>query len=169
VVRLVTASGDEPGGSWHERGGAAAETAPLLESLAVLTASDRPDLDTRWLQDPGHSGLLVAVVGAISEHDTAAFSRMRHTAANAMAVALDVDAWLAAKPTAVEPSQAGSLRLRAQGWQAVTAGPASPLGAVWQELGLTSGLAARHAGSVGSVGPAGSVGPVGPVGSGGAS
>lgn len=171
VVRLVTASGDEQGGSWHERGGAA-ETAPLLESLAVLTASDRPDLDTRWLQDPGHSGLLVAVVGSISEHDTAAFSRMRHTAANAMAVALDVDAWLAAKPMTVEPSPAGSLRLRAQGWQAVTAGPATPLGTVWQELGLTSGLAARNAGPAGSLGStdrATSVGPVGPLGSGSAS
>ena len=92
-MRLVTASGDEQGGSWHERGSQAGETAPLLESLAVVTLDGRSDLDTRWLQDPGHSGLLVAVVGAVGDHDKAAFARMRHTAATAMAVALDVEAW----------------------------------------------------------------------------
>ncbi len=64
VVRLVTADGDEAGGSWHERGSAAGETAPMLESLAVVQPAQRPDIDTRWLQDPGHSGLLVAVTGA---------------------------------------------------------------------------------------------------------
>ncbi|HEX6246677.1 MAG TPA: DUF58 domain-containing protein [Nocardioidaceae bacterium] len=146
VVRLVTASGDEQGGSWHERGGAAAETAPLLESLAVLTSSDRPDLDTRWLQDPGHSGLLVAVTGAVSDHDRAAFSRMRHTAANAMAIALDVDAWLSRTPTEAEPASTGAAVLRAQGWQAAAAGPSTPIAAVWQELGLSTGLAARQPG-----------------------
>ena len=35
-VRLVTASGEQHGGTWHEHGTATAETAPLLESLAVL-------------------------------------------------------------------------------------------------------------------------------------
>jgi uncharacterized protein (DUF58 family) len=152
LVRLVTATGEEQGGSWHERGGAG-QSGPLLEQLAVVTASGRPDLDTRWLQDPGRSGLLVAVVGAVGDHDQAAFARMRHTAANAMAVVLDAEAWNgathslrgepggAARSLRGEPQGAG--RLRAQGWQAVAAGPGSPLGAVWQELGLSRGLAAR--------------------------
>jgi uncharacterized protein (DUF58 family) len=144
TVRLVTASGDEQGGSWHERGGHAGETAPLLESLAVVTPAGRPDLDTRWLQDPGHSGLLVAVVGAVGDHDKAAFSRMRHTAATAMAVVLDVDAWGGSSAQAGsdgEPS--GASWLRAQGWQSVGAAPRTPLSSVWQELGLSSGAAAR--------------------------
>lgn len=147
VVRLVTASGDEQGGSWHERGGTAGETAPLLESLAVVTPAERPDLDTRWLQDPGHSGLLVAVVGALGDHDKAAFSRMRHTAATAMAIALDVDAWAAERRPPGRGDRSGASVLRAQGWQSVGADPGTPLPAVWQELGLTSGLAGRRAAS----------------------
>ena len=149
TLRLVTASGEEQGGSWHERGhekaGAARDIAPLLESLAVVAHAERPDLDTRWLQDPGHSGLLVAVVGGVADHDKAAFSRMRHTAATAMAVALDVDAWGALGRGRVERDAPGAVWLRARGWQAVGASPSTPLGAVWQELGLAAGVAARGA------------------------
>ena len=144
TVRLVTASGDEQGGSWHERGGQAGETAPLLESLAVVTPDGRSDLDTRWLQDPGHSGLLVAVVGAVGDHDKAAFARMRHTAATAMAVALDVEGW--GGPGAGGADPPGVTWLRAQGWQAVGAAPSAPVASVWQELGLTAGRVAGRDG-----------------------
>jgi uncharacterized protein (DUF58 family) len=147
VVRLVTADGEERGGSWHERGGTAGETAPLLESLAVLAPAERPDLDTRWLQDPAHSGLLVAVAGAVGDHDKAAFSRMRHTAATAMAIALDVDVWDGDRVRPGHAEHSGAAFLRAQGWQSVAAGPATPLGAVWQELGLAAGLAGRRTGT----------------------
>ena len=135
VVRLVTAAGDEPGGSWHERGAMTAETGPLLESLAVVDETSRPQLDTRWLQDAGHSGLLIAVLGDIAHHDKPAFSRMRHSAASTMAVALDVSAW--ARGAAAPSSQAGSsaVWLQTYGWKAVDAGPRDPLPAVWQELG----------------------------------
>jgi uncharacterized protein (DUF58 family) len=145
TVRLVTASGDEQGGSWHERGGAG-DIAPLLESLAVVDQSGRATLDTRWLEDPGHSGLLVAVVGAVGDHDKAAFTRMRHTAATTMAIALDVDTWLGqpAGP-AVRVEAPGVAWLRARGWQTVGATPTTPLPAVWQELGLSAGVAGRRA------------------------
>jgi uncharacterized protein (DUF58 family) len=147
TVRLVTAAGEEQGGSWHERGGQAGEVAPLLESLAVLTEVARPDLDTRWLQDPGHSGLLVAVVGAVDDHDKAAFTRMRHTAATAMAVAVDVDAWSGRGPRRADPDHEspGATWLRARGWQTTTAAPGNTVPAVWQELGLTTGATARSA------------------------
>ncbi|HLN78251.1 MAG TPA: DUF58 domain-containing protein [Nocardioidaceae bacterium] len=145
TVRLVTASGDEQGGSWHERGGAG-DIAPLLESLAVVSQSSRAALDTRWLEDPGHSGLLVAVVGAVGDHDKAAFTRMRHTAATTMAIALDVDTWLGppAGP-AVRVEAPGVAWLRARGWQTVGATPTTPLPAAWQELGLSAGVAGRRA------------------------
>jgi uncharacterized protein (DUF58 family) len=146
IVRLVTASGDEQGGSWHERGADAAEAAPLLEALAVVTTATRPDLDTRWLQDPGHSGLLVAVTGSVAEHDQAAFSRMRHTAATTMAVALDVQQWAGAD----ERHRAGEIpavdRLRALGWQATALGRDIRLPSAWQELGLSTGRAAQRLG-----------------------
>jgi len=135
VVRLVTAAGDEPGGSWHERGAVTAETGPLLESLAVVEEISRTSLDTRWLQDAGHSGLLIAVLGDVAGRDKPAFSRMRHSAASTMAVALDVPAWV--RESAAPSSLAGSspLWLQTYGWKAVSAGPTDPLAAVWQELG----------------------------------
>jgi uncharacterized protein (DUF58 family) len=114
IVRLVTAAGDEPDGSWHERGSAAG-TGPLLESLAVLEISARVHLDTRWMQEPGHSGLLVAVLGAVSPTDRAVITRMRHSAASAMAVALAVDAWAPSRQGSRQASrEAGRGRARSR-------------------------------------------------------
>ena len=140
VVRLVTASGEEAGGSWHERGGSAAETGPLLEALAVLTEVERQHLDTRWLQDAGHSGLLIAVLGDVADHDKPAFSRMRHSAASTMAIALDAHGWArgAATASTVAADGTNAAWLKAHGWKAVTAGPRDPIPTVWQELGLAS-------------------------------
>ena len=134
-VRLVTAVGTEQHGAWHDHGAQNAEASPLLESLAVLTASTHPHIDLRWLQDVGHPGLLIAVLGDVADHDKPVLTRMRHSASHAMAVALDVPAWSPG-------SSAGSLAttqhtgwLTSHGWRAVSAGPADPLPSVWTELG----------------------------------
>ena len=142
LLRLVTAAGEEAGGSWHERGALAAETGPLLESMAVVTEIERQHLDTRWLQDTGHSGLLVAVLGELADHDKPAFTRMRHSAASTMAVALDTRAWARGAGTgpASPGGRVGATWLKAHGWKAVDAGPGDPISGVWQELG-TAGRA----------------------------
>ena len=140
-VRLVTASGDERGSTWHEHGAAGTETGPLLESLAVLRDTGRTHLDARWLSDGGHSGLLVAVLGELDERDSPSLVRMRHFATSAMAVVLDVPAWSKGTPTGGPSSARHTAWLGAQGWRSVAAGPQDPLAAVWQELG-TSGRAA---------------------------
>lgn len=138
LVRLVTSVGEESGGSWHDHGAMAAETGPLLEALAVVTGVDRSHLDTKWIQETGHSGLLIAVFGGVTESDKAAMARMRHSAASSMAVALDVDAWnRGARPTPGS-SEGNAAWLKAHGWKAVNAGPRDSIAAVWQELG-TSG------------------------------
>ena len=136
VVRLVTAAGEEAGGSWHDRGGRAAETGPLLEALAVVTAVDRHRVDTRWIQETGHSGLLIAVFGDVSDADKPAFSQMRHSAASSMAIALDVSAWSRPGGSATNgTTDSGAAWFRAQGWKASGAGPKDSLSGVWQELG----------------------------------
>jgi uncharacterized protein (DUF58 family) len=135
-VRLVTAAGDDHGGSWHEHGALSAETAPLLESLAVLTDTAHPHVDAHWLQEAGHSGLLIAVLGEVAERDRPILTRMRHSAAGAMAFALDVPAW--ARTSAPSPlgTPETTAWLTAHGWRAVAVRPQDPLPAVWQELGV---------------------------------
>ena len=134
-VRLVTAQGEESNGSWHEHGALATETGPLLESLAVVTEVSQTHLDVRWLQEGGHSGLMVAVFGAVSEHDKPALSRMRHSATSAMALALDVHGWTTAAGT---PDQTTAGWLKSHGWKAATAGPRDPVPTLWQELGTAT-------------------------------
>ncbi len=142
-VRLVTADGGEAG-RWHEHGAPASETGPLLESLAVLTATERSRCEATWLNDAHQTGLLVAVLGDLTGDDRAMLDRMRHAARTPLAVALDVRAWVPqhtgnafVPASAPHPGTAptGAL-LTAQGWRCVTAGPRDAVPAVWQELGL---------------------------------
>ncbi|QZY27969.1 DUF58 domain-containing protein [Nocardioides coralli] len=138
TVRLVTATGEDPTNAWHFRE-AELNTAPLLESLAVVEAVPQSWLESNWLADPTHGGLLVAVTGAVGELDVPVFRRMLHHSTPALAVALDVDAWQS-REAASDP--ATSL-LTNQGWRAVTLGPRDRLPTVWQDLGRTSSQSAR--------------------------
>src|SRR5688500_14913414 len=79
AVRLVTAAGEEPGTAWHERS-AAVNTAPLLEALAVVQMDHSPRLDTSWLAEAGQGGLLVAVLGHVSDGDAPFLKRLQHHA-----------------------------------------------------------------------------------------
>jgi hypothetical protein len=101
----------------------------------VVTPSAHPHLDVRWLNETGHSGLLIAVLGAVGEHDRGALNRMRHSAANSMALVLDVAAWGRGART---PGPPASAWLGAHGWRTVDAGPGDPVAAVWQELALAA-------------------------------
>jgi uncharacterized protein (DUF58 family) len=134
-IRLVTANGEEHGATWHDHGNASAETGPLLESLAVLGNVDQPRLDPRWLSEGGHSGLLFAVLGDLGDLDIPSLNRMRHHAASAMAVVLDVPAWDRHTESASTPTAERTAWLGANGWRAVAAGPQDPLASVWRELG----------------------------------
>jgi uncharacterized protein (DUF58 family) len=145
-VRLVGARGEDLGGLWHEHDAVSAETAPLLESLAVLGATADARIDSRWLPEVGHSGLLVAVLGDIEERDTAALVRMRHSASSAMAVVLDVPAWGSGSARDSLATAAHTAWLGAHGWRAVAAGPEDPLPAVWQELGVAGRAATSRRG-----------------------
>jgi hypothetical protein len=138
-VRLVTAAGEDAATQWHEHGALVSETRPLLEALAVLGEAPGHHLDVRWLQDVGNAGLLIGVLGALGEHDRAAFSRMRHSGAGALAVALDVDSWGRGR----QPGPDAMSWLASHGWKAVSAGPQDPLPTLWQELGRLGGTRDR--------------------------
>ena len=137
AVRLVTASGEDPTSAWHSRR-AELNTAPLLEALAVVQAVHHPRLETDWLAEPAHGGLIVAVVGSLEPPDLPILRRMQHHAASAMALALDVEAWIGGPATGgVAPM------LTRQGWRAAPLGPRDRLDQVWQDLGKSTAHASR--------------------------
>jgi uncharacterized protein (DUF58 family) len=147
AVRLVTASGEDPSSAWHLRE-SDLNTAPLLEALAVLTPTQAPQLDTGWLTEHGGGGLVVAVVGGVETIDTPVLRRMQTHAGSALAVALDVDAWVSGGG-----GSGGAVGLLTQqGWRAVGLGPRDRLETAWDELGRGSSQSARS--RVGAV-PAG--------------
>lgn len=154
-VRLVTARGEDRGGLWHEHGAMSAETAPLLESLAVLSVTPEAHIDSHWLSEAGHSGLLIAVLGDIVERDTPALVRMRHSAAGAMAVVLDVPAWGRHVTADAVSTAQNTAWLGGHGWRAVAAGPQDPLPAVWQELGVAGRTVTSRAGASQELAPGG--------------
>lgn len=129
AVRLVTASGEDPSNAWHSRE-TELNTAPLLEALAVVQSLGQARIETDWLAEPTHGGLVVGIVGGVEAHDLPVLRRMHLHAGAAMALALDVDAWVGG------PATGGAAPILArQGWRAAPLGPRDRLDAVWQDLG----------------------------------
>src|SRR3954452_13524833 len=149
-VRLITA-GESTRGTWHEHGDHEAEAAPLLESLAVVTASDDTRIDTRWLGELGRAGLVVAVLGDLEDRDLPSLRRIRHEAASAMAFVLDVPAWAGRGPRTADTARHTGW-LGGHGWRAVAAGPQDPLPLLWQELVLPSRSVTTTPGSLADAG-----------------
>jgi uncharacterized protein (DUF58 family) len=143
TVRLVTAAGEDTASDWHTRE-ADLNTGPLLEALAVVQALPRPALDTGWLTEAGGDGLLVAVLGHVDQRDVPVLRRMHAHSGSALAVAVDVDAWLS--PDAAGRDASGMLSQ--QGWRSVALGPADRLESVWEELGRRHTQSSRSRGAV---------------------
>lgn len=132
-VRLVTATGEDPSSAWHFRG-AAMNTGPLLEALAVVQAIQQPHLDTGWLAEGSHGGLTVAVFGAVEPIDVPVLRRMQHQAGSALAIALDVESWISSDSR----DRSASTVLTQHGWRAAPLLPRDRLDATWQELGRSA-------------------------------
>ena len=81
---------------------------------------------------------MVAVVGSLEPQDRDVLRRMQHHAGSAIALALDVEAWVARSS---DGGAAGALTR--QGWRAATVGPRDRLDSVWQELGRSTAQVSR--------------------------
>jgi hypothetical protein len=143
TVRLVTSSGDDLSTTWHTRD-PELNTRAMLEALAVVQPVTNTRIDTGWLAESTHGGLLLAVIGAVTDADGPMLRRMHHHAGTALALALDVHAWAPGSGAGLGsvPHSARPVLIR-QGWRAVTLRPRDRLDLVWQDLGRTSAHAAR--------------------------
>ncbi len=136
-VRLVTTAGEQSsadGTPWHDRD-AELNAGPLLESLAVVHPVARVRMDARWLGEQVQGGITIAVLGSVDATDLPVLRRIQHHTTAALAVVLDVEAWVARGGA---PSATTGVPLLTQhGWRAVALGPRDRIDAAWQELGRT--------------------------------
>jgi len=134
----VSALGEEIEHGWHD-GDVASSTRPLLERLAVLPTVPSTELYTGWVDESVTSGMLVAVIGDIDDHDRAFLSGLHHRGSASYAVALDVDTWAARTTDPSFVRRPGRLPaaawLQQHGWKAAELARSGSLQATWQELG----------------------------------
>ena len=137
-VRLVSALGEEIEHGWHD-GDIATTARPLLERLAVLPTVDAAELYTGWVDESVTSGMCVAVLGDLDDHDRAFLSGLHHRGSASYALVLEVDSWAARMTDPTFTRRPGRLApaawLRQRGWKAAELGRGGSLPATWQELG----------------------------------
>ena len=131
-VRLVTADGAAAAPEWHA-GTKGLAVHEQLERLAVLRGSRQHTLATDWVDESQHGGLLVAVLGDLTDADRQVLGRMAVAGDAAYAVVLDVDTW--SRTPTVAGRTTATADLRRHGWRAATLARGGSLGATWQELG----------------------------------
>jgi uncharacterized protein (DUF58 family) len=131
-VRLVTADGAGAAPGWHA-GTKGLAVHGQLERLAVLRGSRQHTLATDWVGQSQPGGLLVAVLGDLTEADRQVLGRMAVAGDAAYAVVLDVDTW--SRTATVAGRTTATADLRRHGWRAATLERGGSLGATWQELG----------------------------------
>lgn len=131
-VRMVTSDGAAAAPEWHA-GGKGLAVHEQLERLAVLRGSRQHTLATDWVDESQHGGMLVAVLGDLTDADRKVLGRMAAAGDAAYAVVLDVDTW--SRTPAVAGRTTATADLRRHGWRAATLARGGSLGATWQELG----------------------------------
>lgn len=151
TVRLVTASEVEGSAPWHAHG-PGQDCAQLLETLAVVGASDQAQITTSWLGDHNQGDLVVAVLGDLSDRDQAVLTRVRNRASSGVAIILDTATWTttrqrspgtpaSAPATPREPGEevrSAAQALSRQGWRTTTVTAGDRFDQAWDRLAATS-------------------------------
>jgi hypothetical protein len=138
ALRLVSESGDDSAGHWHDRGsGAVGDADDLLEHLAVIQPSGRRRLEL----PPTHTergGVLIAMLGVLTPTDVSALRRLAQGAAAGYAVVADPSAWVRQdsreRADIHDRVRRTAAELRAHGWRVAVAGPADQIAALWGGL-----------------------------------
>jgi uncharacterized protein (DUF58 family) len=138
ALRLVSESGDDHAGHWHDRGsGAVGDADDLLDHLAVIQPSRRSRLELPRDRDEV-GGVLIALIGVLVPVDIAALRRLAQGASAGYAVVADPSAWVRGdtheQTQLREQVRRNVAELRANGWRVAVAGPADQVGTLWAEL-----------------------------------
>jgi len=138
ALRLVSETGDDHAGHWHERGsGAVGDADDLLDHLAVIQPSSRARLDLPRDRDEV-GGVLIALIGVLTPLDVAALRRLAQGASAGYAIVADPSGWIRAesreRTELHDEVRRTAAELRANGWRVAVAGPADRVGTMWSEL-----------------------------------
>jgi uncharacterized protein (DUF58 family) len=103
----------------------------ILEQLAVVDLVPTTVLDTSWTPDAGNCGLIVGVLGAVTDADLGVLRRLRHHHDSALALVLDLGQW---SGVATETARTVTAPLAAIGWTATELSPGGRLDTAWAGL-----------------------------------
>jgi len=133
-VRLVSAQSEHGEAEWHDDTAWGVE--PILEQLAVLPSTKAVHLHDDWFDDAAGSGMVVAVVGSLDDHDRALLGRIRQRGRSAYCLAMDVDGWQGRNADVVGSRSAETAHwLRHHGWRTAVLPRGGSVAASWQEMG----------------------------------
>lgn len=137
VVRMLADPAGHPDVTWHDRGiSAPAEVEMLLESLALVSLTNRDDFDIP-ASDHAAAGLVIAILGETTPSDVASLDGLKAGATRALALMLDVAAW--SRSELPSGRVAGGVAeqaylMRRQGWTVLPVKPGDRLAAAWRDL-----------------------------------
>jgi hypothetical protein len=128
-VRLVSATGQASSHGWHQ-GSRGVNLPEQLERLALMTMTRHEQLSTGWLEDADQGGMLLAVVGHLTDADQDLLKGMAAAGDSAYAVVLDVGSW----ERSGRHDPPATAALRSGGWKATTLERNGTLATAWMEL-----------------------------------
>jgi uncharacterized protein (DUF58 family) len=114
----------------------------LLDSLAVIGPSRAVELSQILADRPrGSGGLLVAVMGRLTEAEARRLAAARNAGGAALAILLAVSSWTTSAASGQAPAETETAAsvLAAAGWRVTTATAGLPLSAAWEMLNQPTG------------------------------
>ncbi|MGH8891463.1 MAG: DUF58 domain-containing protein [Acidothermaceae bacterium] len=144
-LRLVTDVGEDVSGYSFDAMTGTPFEGLLLDRLALVNASSGRDLTPGFtsIRRGGGEGLVIAVLGALTDADLEACARFRHHASACIAILLDAATWSSAPMTGRSHSEAHAL-LVSSGWRVIPAAARSDLRSLWSGASATSTFAAMR-------------------------
>ncbi len=136
-LRFVTDIGEEVSGHGPDSNTGSPFQGLLLDKLALVSASPLLSLTeaTGSVRRGGGDGLLIALLGELTEADLQALRAFRRHAATSVAILLDTPTWSSVPSSSrAVPHQEAFHALAGAGWRVVSAGAQSDLSSVWRQV-----------------------------------
>lgn len=140
-LRFVTDLGDEVSGYSVDSVTGSSFEGLLLDSLALVEGSRAHDLSAglSTIRRGGGEGLVIALLGRLTDVDVDALARFRHHAAACVAILLDTNTWTSTPEPETQRTQAHTCALlAAAGWRVVSADARTDLRSVWKGAAASS-------------------------------